>query len=83
MSDLLTDATPWRIRKVLYGYDERPPGNKEYVSKRTVEEKANIMGDKSPKAVNKQATQKQARANSAAQKKQQAITAKQVAGKKT
>jgi len=41
------------------------------------------MGDKSPKAVNKQATQKQARANSAAQKKQQAIAAKQVAGKKT
>jgi hypothetical protein len=40
------------------------------------------MGDKSPKAVNKQATQKQSKANSLLQKKQQAIAAKQVAGKK-
>jgi hypothetical protein len=36
------------------------------------------MGDKSPKAVHKQAMQKQGKANSANQKKQQAITAKQV-----
>ena len=40
------------------------------------------MGDKSPKAVNKHASQKQAKANSDLQKKQQAIAAKQVAGKK-
>jgi hypothetical protein len=40
------------------------------------------MGDKSPKAVNKHATQKQAKANSDLQRKQQAIAAKQVAGKK-
>lgn len=40
------------------------------------------MGDKSPKAVSKQATQKQTKTNSAVQKKQQAVAAKQVAGKK-
>jgi hypothetical protein len=40
------------------------------------------MGDKSPKSVNKHASQKQAKATSAQQKKQQAIAAKQVAGKK-
>ena len=40
------------------------------------------MGDKSPKAMNKQATQKQAKANNVMQKKQQAIAAKQAAGKK-
>lgn len=39
------------------------------------------MGDKSPKAVNKHATQKQAKVNSDLQKKQQAIAAKQMAGK--
>ena len=36
------------------------------------------MGDKSPKAVQKQATQKQAKAASEKQKKQQAVAAKQV-----
>ena len=40
------------------------------------------MGDKSPKAMNKHATQKQIKANSDLQKKQQATAAKQVAGKK-
>jgi hypothetical protein len=40
------------------------------------------MGDKSPKAVNKQATQKQTKTNSAAQKKNQAVAAKQAANKK-
>ena len=40
------------------------------------------MGDKSPKSVSKHATQKQAKASSAMQKKQQAIAAKQAAGKK-
>jgi len=38
-----------------------------------------IMGDKSPKAVRKQATQKQAKAASADQKKQQAVAAKRAA----
>ena len=41
-----------------------------------------IMGDKSPKAVRKQATQKQAKADSANQKKQQAVAAKQAANLK-
>jgi hypothetical protein len=41
------------------------------------------MGDKSPKSVNKQASQKQAKASSAMQKKQQAIAAKQAANKKS
>ena len=40
------------------------------------------MGDKSPKSVNKQAAQKQVKANTANQKKQQAGAAKQAATKK-
>ena len=40
------------------------------------------MGDKSPKSIGKQASQKQTKATSALQKKQQAIAAMQVAGKK-
>ncbi len=44
--------------------------------------KRNIMGDRSPKSVKKQATQKQTRNNSVMQKKSAAETAKQGAGKK-
>jgi hypothetical protein len=40
------------------------------------------MGDKSPKAVHKQTTQKQTKAASANQKKQQAVAAKQAANTK-
>jgi hypothetical protein len=40
------------------------------------------MGDKSPKAMNKHATQKQTKVGDALRKKQQAIAAKQTAGKK-
>ena len=40
------------------------------------------MGDKSPKSVNKQASQKKVKANSAAQKKKQAAVAKSAASKK-
>ena len=43
------------------------------------DERQTIMGDKSPKAVQKQATQKQNKTASANQKKQQAIAAKHVA----
>jgi hypothetical protein len=46
------------------------------------DERHDTMGDKSPKAVNKHATQKQTKANSDQQKRNQAIAAKQVAGKK-
>jgi len=41
-----------------------------------------IMGDKSPKSVHKQASQKQVKSNADAQKKNQAAAAKQVLGKK-
>jgi hypothetical protein len=40
------------------------------------------MGDKSPKSVQKQATQKQSKATSATQKKQQATASKQAPKKK-
>jgi hypothetical protein len=40
------------------------------------------MGDRSPKSVNKKATQKQSKANTASQKKQQAVAAKQATAKK-
>ena len=39
------------------------------------------MGDRSPKSVQKQATQKQAKASDTAKKKQQAVVAKQLGGK--
>ena len=39
------------------------------------------MGDRSPKSTQKKSTQKQAKANSAAQQKQQAIAAKQTVTK--
>jgi len=42
-------------------------------------ERQRIMGDKSPKAVHKQAAQKQIKANAANQRKQQAVAAKQPA----
>jgi hypothetical protein len=45
-------------------------------------EKNKIMGDRSPKSNQKMSSQKQAKANSASDKKAQAIAAKQVAGKK-
>jgi hypothetical protein len=41
------------------------------------------MGDKSPKAVHKKAHQKQTKADSASQKKQQAVAAKQAGNIKT
>ena len=40
------------------------------------------MGDKSPKAAKKQASQKQAKSDHADQMKRQAVAAKQVPGKK-
>ena len=44
--------------------------------------KQNIMGDKSPKANQKKSTQKQTKTNVAAAKKNAAVAARQVAGKK-
>ncbi len=40
------------------------------------------MGDKSPKSVHKKAAQKQVKTKATADKKEQAIAAKQVAGRK-
>jgi hypothetical protein len=56
----------------------------DYLSREsTIQKKGQlIMGDKSPKSVHKQASQKQVKASAAAQKKQQATAAKQVTGKK-
>jgi hypothetical protein len=48
----------------------------------TVRRKKNDMGDKSPKSIGKQASQKQSKVTGDRQKKQQAIAAKQMAGKK-
>jgi hypothetical protein len=44
--------------------------------------KRNIMGDKSPKSVKKQATQKQTKTSGLERQKKEAAAAKQVAGKK-
>jgi hypothetical protein len=41
------------------------------------------MGDKSPKSVRRNATQKQAKSNAADQKKQQTVAAKQTVFKKS
>ena len=48
----------------------------------TKNERQTIMGDKSPKSVQKKSTQKQTKTSSADAKKKQAVVAKQAAGKK-
>jgi hypothetical protein len=48
----------------------------------TPNEGVTFMGDKSPKSVQKQASQKQVKAKAEVQKKQQAAAAKKVASKK-
>jgi hypothetical protein len=48
----------------------------------TAELKANTMGDRSPKSNQKKSNQKQVKADSADQKKHQAVAAKQAAGLK-
>jgi hypothetical protein len=45
--------------------------------------RGSIMGDKSPKSVRRQATQKQVKSNAVDQKKQQATAAKQAVFKKS
>jgi hypothetical protein len=56
--------------------DCKPPGRKPSTKGKV------IMGDKSPKAIHKQSSQKQDKVNADAQKKKQAAAAKQVTGKK-
>ena len=63
------------------GYSIWRPTRRSHVSKPSKKGKK-IMGDKSPKSVHKQASQKQAKANAEAQKKKQAVAAKQVLGQK-
>lgn len=46
------------------------------------QKKIKIMGDKSPKSNQKKSSQKQVKASSTDQKKKQAVTDKQAAGKK-
>ena len=50
--------------------------------RKLTDERQTIMGDKSPKAVQKQTTQKQTKTASTNQKKQQAVAAKQAANAK-
>jgi hypothetical protein len=45
------------------------------------QEKIKVMGDKSPKSNQKKSTQKQSKANSAEQKKKQAVAAKSAAAR--
>jgi hypothetical protein len=59
-----------------------PSGEISLWESKPTKRKKNIMGDKSPKATSKQASQKHVKATSAQQKKQQAIAAKKSAGKK-
>ena len=51
-------------------------------AKSTAVKKANIMGDRSPKANQKKSGQKQSKANSADARKKAAVASKQAAGKK-
>lgn len=67
----------------LQRYYGAPSGETDNaVGEKTIRRKSNIMGDKSPKSLNKHTTQKQTKATSVVQKKQQAVAAKQVAAKK-
>jgi len=68
------------LANVGYGHEDSATDYTQPGSKPSKKGKA-IMGDKSPKSVQKQAAQKQVKANAAAQKKQQAAAARQVAGK--
>jgi hypothetical protein len=56
-------------------------GNHAEGQESEIKRKKNIMGDKSPKALNKKSGQKQTAANAAADSKTKAILAKQAAGK--
>ena len=63
---------------------QSPPNASEKLSFRdeSITFTGNIMGDKSPKSVNKKATQKQSRVDAANQARKQAEIAKSAAGKK-
>jgi len=58
-----------------------PAGKLPFRKPVNLEEKVIPMGDKSPKANQKKNSQKQSKTNNADKKKQQAVAAKQAAGK--
>jgi hypothetical protein len=65
------------------GYDRHNPANSSVEpGKRLSKKRTTIMGDRSPKSVQKQAAQKQVKSSAAAEQKKKAVAAKQVAGKK-
>jgi hypothetical protein len=70
----LTESSRQRLAKVL-GFQNRACIDK-------AEKGGPSMGDKSPKSVRRQTTQKQAKSSAADQKKQQAIAAKRSVFKK-
>jgi hypothetical protein len=62
-------------------YDGLASGEPPAAGEQPPIKRKSIMGDRSPKSVQKQATQKQAKASDAVRKKQQAVTAKQLGNK--
>ena len=83
-------GTPQRkwLASIIYNggfgeHDDPPFGETNHAAgESTRRRKINIMGDRSPKSNQKKSSQKQAKANDANQKKQQAVAAKQSANKK-
>jgi len=53
-----------------------------YAAGQSISRQKNVMGDKSPKSIQKKSSQQQAKASSAAEKKKAAVLSKQAAGKK-
>ena len=65
----------------MTGYGGLASGEPPAAGEQPPIKRKSIMGDRSPKSVQKQAAQKQAKASDAAKKKQQAVVAKQLGGK--
>jgi hypothetical protein len=63
------------------GYGCRAFGELPSAGEQSQNQKESIMGDRSPKSVHKQATQKQTKTNSVAKKKQESVAAKQLGSK--
>ena len=62
-------------------HDSLPFGETVMLQVSQPQEKIKVMGDKSPKSNQKKSTQKQSKANSADQKKKEAVAAKSAAAK--
>ena len=72
----LYNSRPWHYLHSAWGETNYATGES------TRNKKSNVMGDRSPKANQKKSTQKQSKADSADQKKKQAVFEKQSANKK-